>query len=97
MRRFPLILSAAALLAPAAASAATPPRDAPRAFGAPPLTDAALAAFRGSGPPRAMFVRQEARDEFESFGRLTAQTLPVTFDNWFNAEGATLIAANVGR
>lgn len=88
---FPVLLAAAGLALPAAASAEAPP------FAARALPDTDLARVHGTGFVRQASLQRAARDDFEAFGRVTAVTLPVTFDNWFNDVGAVLIVSNLLR
>lgn len=98
-------LCAIALAAAAVPAHAEAPREVktsvganPFAFGlGSPLSDADLATVRGGSSSRFGLLNTQARNEAEAFGRFTAQTLPVTFDNWFNDVVTPLIAANLSR
>lgn len=92
-------LAALSFAMPAAASTTAVARSAPAgaAFGVAPLADANLAEVHGTGLARPDYLRRAARDEFESINRLTGETLPVTFDNWFADIGDALIISNQVR
>lgn len=65
-------------------------------FRTPSLPDGDLAEIYGTGT---MYLnwRQSARDDFENFSRVTAQMMPVTFENWFNDVATPLIVDNLIR
>ena len=87
-------LSCAALPSTAMAQGAEPLA---MAFSRPAQTDEVLASVHGTGLDQGRFMRTASRDDWEALGRFSAQTLPLTFDNWFNDVGTPLIVANLSR
>jgi hypothetical protein len=66
------------------------------AFAVRPVSDGELASVVGTGEYFG-YSRAVARDEFESFNRLTGQVMPATFDNWLFDVASPLIISNLVR
>lgn len=64
-------------------------------FGVDAVDDAELSGITGMGPLNVGLARGLIQDDWQGNARQTAGILPVTFENWFNDIGNTLVAENV--